>query len=202
MPCGAIAHIGIVCHNNNGFSLSVQLFENIHHIAAVALVQTARRLIRKDNVGGFCDDFCQCHPLLLTAAQGVDLTTLIARKPHLCQRIRDAFFLCLALCFTEPGGELHVGFHGVGVHQSVILKQVGQLVPPQMNRSAGGKGRVSCAAEGDAAAVRRFQQAYDVQESCFSGSAFALDGDKLSGFNMQRVIPKQDFFPEAFIDIG
>ena len=52
------------------------------------------------------------------------------------------------------------------------------------------------------AAVRRFQQSYDVQESCFSGSAFALDGDKLSGFNMQRVIPKQDFFPEAFIDIG
>ena len=75
-------------------------------------------------------------------------------------------------------------------------------MPPQMNRSAGGKGRVSCAAEGDAAAVRRFQQSYDVQESCFSGSAFALDGDKLSGFNMQRVIPKQDFFPEAFIDIG
>ena len=112
------------------------------------------------------------------------------------------FFLCLALCFTEPGGELHVGFHGVGVHQPVILKQVGQLVPPQMNRSAGGKGRVSCAAEGDAAAVRRFQQSYDVQERCFSGSAFALDGDKLSGFNMQRVIPKQDFFPEAFIDIG
>lgn len=90
-----------MCHNNNGFPLSVQLFENIHHIAAVALVQTARRLIRKDNVGGFCDDFCQRHPLLLTAAQGVDLTTLIARKPHLCQRIRDAFFLCLALCFTD-----------------------------------------------------------------------------------------------------
>ena len=54
----------------------------------------------------------------------------------------------------------------------------------------------------DRAAVRRFQQSYDVQESCFSGSAFALDGDKLSGFNMQRVIPKQDFIPEAFIDIG
>ena len=75
-------------------------------------------------------------------------------------------------------------------------------MPPQMNRSAGGKGRVSCAAEGDAATVRCFQQSYDVQERCFSGSAFAPDGDKFSGFNMQRVIPKQDFFPEAFIDIG
>lgn len=89
MPCGAIAHIGIMCHNNNGFPLSVQLFENIHHIAAVALVQTARRLIRKDNVGGFCNDFCQRHPLLLTAAQGVDLTTLISVRCEINRQIRE-----------------------------------------------------------------------------------------------------------------
>ena len=95
MPCGTIAYIGRVGHNNNGFPLSVQLFENIHHIAAVALVQTARRFICKNNVWGFCNDFCQCHPLLLTK---VDISFEIEETAlHIRSEVR---------CHGETGVEM------------------------------------------------------------------------------------------------
>ena len=182
---GIGGHIGIVRHQNDGVAVSMQLFEDVHHLLATGLVQRAGGLVGQNHIAAIHQRAGNRHPLLLPARElaGLVAQALFQAQPR--EQLARAL-VPLGRCNASVNGRDLGIAHGAQIaHEVVALEDEAEVLAPQTRQFVRRHLAGFFAADLVAAARGAIEAAQNIHQRGFARARRADDGHHFARVNIQ-----------------